>query len=257
NLRDYGLIGFSNYRDIFLSGFEGLVSMTIWTFSFAISVVVVSFILGVFIATLLQKNKVSIAKLYRIIFILPWVIPTVITLLMWQGLLETEGGLVNQILSFIGINRVPWLSNPWVAKFSTIMVMTWFSFPYFMVVASGLIQSIPKDYYDAAKVDGANSFYLFFCITLPLVFKAMVPTLIMSFIMQFNQFGVYILTAGGPAADKLGEPGATDLLITYVFNTAFNTGRYAVAATYSVIIFIFIALFAIASMRISRKVMDN
>ena len=257
NLRDYGLIGFSNYREIFLSGFEGLVSMTIWTFSFAISVVVVSFILGVFIATLLQKNKVSIAKLYRIIFILPWVIPTVITLLMWQGLLETEGGLVNQILSFIGINRVPWLSNPWVAKFSTIMVMTWFSFPYFMVVASGLIQSIPKDYYDAAKVDGANSFYLFFCITLPLVFKAMVPTLIMSFIMQFNQFGVYILTAGGPAADKLGEPGATDLLITYVFNTAFNTGRYAVAATYSVIIFIFIALFAIASMRISRKVMDN
>jgi arabinogalactan oligomer/maltooligosaccharide transport system permease protein len=144
-----------------------------------------------------------------------------------------------------------------VAKLSTILVMTWFSFPYFMVIASGLLQAIPKDYYDAAKVDGASSAYIFFSITLPLVFKALIPTLIMSFIMQFNQFGVYILTAGGPAADKIGAPGSTDLLITYVFNTAFNTNRYAVAATYSVLIFVFVALFAVVSMRITRKVAES
>lgn len=257
NLREYGLIGFANYRDIFVKGFQGLVSMSVWTLSFATCVVVVSFILGVLIAFMLKQSHVKIAKIYRIIFILPWVIPTVITLLMWQGLLETENGLVNQILSLIGIPHIPWLSHPWIAKVSTIMVMTWFSFPYFMVIASGLIQAIPKDYYDAAKVDGANAFYTFFSITLPLVFRAMIPTLIMSFIMQFNQFGVYILTGGGPAADKIGDPGATDLLITYVFNTAFNTNRYAVAAAYSVLIFVFIAIFALLSIRITRKVADN
>jgi arabinogalactan oligomer/maltooligosaccharide transport system permease protein len=257
NLREYGLIGFANYRNIFVKGFQGLVSMSLWTLSFATCVVVVSFISGVLIAFMLKQTHVKIAKIYRIIFILPWVIPTVITLLMWQGLLETENGLINQILSLIGIPNIPWLSHPWIAKLSTIMVMTWFSFPYFMVIASGLIQAIPKDYYDAAKVDGANAFYTFFSITLPLVFRAMIPTLIMSFIMQFNQFGVYILTGGGPAADKIGDPGATDLLITYVFNTAFNTNRYAVAAAYSVLIFVFIAIFAILSMRITRKVADN
>lgn len=257
NLRDYGLIGFSNYKDVFVAGLDGLISMVIWTITFAVAVVTVSFVLGTLLSTLLQKAGMRIARIYRIVFILPWVIPTVITLLMWQGLLETENGLVNQILGVIGIPNIPWLSHPVVAKLSTILVMTWFSFPYFMVIASGLLQAIPKDYYDAAKVDGASSAYIFFSITLPLVFKALIPTLIMSFIMQFNQFGVYILTAGGPAADKIGAPGSTDLLITYVFNTAFNTNRYAVAATYSVLIFVFVALFAVVSMRITRKVAES
>jgi arabinogalactan oligomer/maltooligosaccharide transport system permease protein len=257
NLREYGLIGFANYKDVFVAGLDGLISMVVWTLLFATSVVAISFVLGTLLATLMQKVGLKVARIYRIVFILPWVIPTVITLLMWQGLLETENGLVNQLIGLIGIPNIPWLSDPYMAKVSTIMVMTWFSFPYFMVIASGLLQSIPKDYYDAAKVDGASSFYIFTSITLPLVFKALIPTLIMSFIMQFNQFGVYILTAGGPASDKIGAPGATDLLITYVFNTAFNTNRYAIAAAYSVLIFLFVGLFALVSMRITRKVAES
>ena len=77
--------------------------------------------------------------------------------------------------------------------------------------------------------------------------------LIMGFIMQFNQFGVYLLTQGGPASEVIGAPGATDLLVTYVFNTSFNTKRYALAASYSVIIFIFMGLFALITMSISQR----
>ena len=80
----------------------------------------------------------------------------------------------------------------------------------------------------------------------------MLPMLIMGLVMQFNQFGVYLLTQGGPAGDTLGAPGATDLLITYVFNTAFNTKRYALAASYSVIIFLFVGGLALGTM-ILRK----
>ena len=257
NLRDYQLIGLANYYDIFVSGIGGLLSMTVWTLVFAFSVVAISFVFGSLLASVLNSQKVKIAKIYRIIFILPWVVPTVITLLMWQGLLETEGGLVNQILGLFGIPNIPWLSDSFLAKISTIMVMTWFSFPYFMVVASGFLQAIPKDYYDAAKVDGASNRHIFFHITLPLIFRAMVPVLIMSFIMQFNQFGVYILTSGGPASSTIGAPGATDLLITYVFNTAFNTKRYAVAAAYSVVIFVFVSIFALVSMKVTRKVAES
>lgn len=256
NLKDYGFIGFANYADIFTAGMRGLLSMVAWTIVFATSVICLSFLLGTLLATVLDKINIKIAKIYRVIFILPWVIPTVITLLMWQGLLETDGGLVNQILNLIGIPSVPWLSNKHWARISTIFVMTWFSFPYYMVIAFGLLKSIPKDYYEAAKIDGASNAYIFFNITLPLVFKALLPSLIMGFIMQFNQFGIYMLTQGGPASDVLGAPGATDLLITYVFNTAFNTKRYAVAAAYSVIIFVFVGLFALISMRIGKKKLD-
>jgi arabinogalactan oligomer/maltooligosaccharide transport system permease protein len=257
NLRDYGFIGFANYRDIFLAGFKGLASMTVWTLVFAFAVVSLSFVMGTLLAAFLNRVGLRIAKIYRIIFILPWVIPTVITLLMWQGLLETEGGLINQLFNLVGLPDVPWLSDSWMAKLSTILVMVWFSFPYFMVVATGHLKAIPRDYFEAAKVDGASAFHIFRTITLPLIFRALIPTLIMSFIMQFNQFGVYILTQGGPAADEIGAPGATDLLITYVFNTAFNTNRFSVAAGYSVIIFGFVAFFSIAAMRLSRRLGED
>lgn len=257
HLLDYGLIGWANYRQIFSSGFRDLASMTGWTLLFATTVVGLSFFLGALLATVMNRAGAQIAKIYRMIFILPWVIPTVITLLMWQGLLDTEDGMINHFLSLFGIPAVPWLSNPLVARISTILVMVWFSFPYFMVVSTGLIKNIPKDYYEAAKVDGANAFFLFFRITIPLVFRALVPTLIMSFLLQFNQFGVYVLTAGGPASDVIGAPGATDLLITYVFNTAFNTNRYGLAAAYSVIIFLFVALFSLGAMRIGKKMSEG
>jgi len=230
--------------------------MSIWTIVFAFSVIAISFILGTLLATLLDSANAKIAKIYRLIYILPWVIPTVITLLMWQGLLETEGGLINQILSIFGIGKVPWLTNPLMARISTILVMVWFSFPYYMIIAFGFLKSIPKDYYEAARVDGGTKSFIFFKITLPLIFRALIPTLIMGFIMQFNQFGVYMLTQGGPASDVLGNPGATDLLITYVFNTAFNSKRYSLAASYSVIIFIFVAIFALITMRINKKRME-
>lgn len=257
HLTDYEYVGVANYKNILTEGVQGLLSMLLWTVLFAVSVVTLAFILGTFIATLLERVNLRVSRAYRVVFILPWVIPTVITLLMWQGLLETDGGLVNQLLGLVGIPGVPWLSDPVWARVSSILVMVWFAFPYFMVVAFGILKSIPRDYFEAARIDGASNAHIFRSITLPIVFKAMKPTLIMSLIMQFNQFGIYLLTQGGPASDKLGAPGATDLLITYIFNTAFNTGSYAKAAAYSVILFLFIGTFSLVAMnRGSRKEAD-
>jgi ABC-type sugar transport system permease subunit len=82
----------------------------------------------------------------------------------------------------------------------------------------------------------------------------MAPVLILAFIMQFNQFGVYLITAGGPASSTLGAPGATDLLLTYVYGTAFKTFRYGLAAAYSVVIFVFVAIFALVNVKLSERV---
>lgn len=253
NLVNYCFIGLSNYKTIFTTELNGLLKMTIWTICFAFFVTTISFVFGTLLATVIDKTNEKIAKIYRVIYILPWVIPTVITLLMWQGLLATENGLINQLLGFIGIKNIPWLTKPRMARFSTIMVMIGFSFPYYMVIAFGFLKSLNKDYYEAAHIDGASSVQIFTKITLPLIFRALTPMLIMGFIMQFNQFGVYLLTQGGPASEVIGAPGATDLLVTYVFNTSFNTKRYALAASYSVIIFIFMGLFALITMSISQR----
>ncbi len=257
NLRDFGFIGLANYKQIFSEEVNGLLQMVLWTIIFAFSVIFLSFIFGTLLASILEKTNAKIAKIYRLIYILPWVIPTVITLLMWKGFLETEGGLINHLIGLIGIPNISWLTTPVMAKISTILVMVWFSFPYYMVVAFGFLKSIPKDYYEAARMDGASRMYMFIKITLPLIFQAILPMLIMGFVMQLNQFGVYMLTQGGPASDRLGNPGATDLLITYVFNTAFNTKRYALAASYSVIIFIFVAIFALTIMKINNKKVEG
>lgn len=253
-LKGYSFVGLENYKEIFTEGVSGFLGMLVWTITFAVFVVCISFLLGTVLAVVLDKTNIVVSKIYRGIFILPWVIPAVITLLMWRGLLNTNDGLVNQILTLIGIPKVPWLTDPLMAKVSSIVVMVWFSFPYFMIVAQGILKSIPKQYYEAAGIDGASDFQSFFRITVPLTIKAILPTLVMAFIMQFNQFGIYMLTAGEPAAQKLGDPGATDLLITYVFNTAFNTYRYNLAAAYSVIIFIFIATFTFLSMKAGKKI---
>jgi arabinogalactan oligomer/maltooligosaccharide transport system permease protein len=253
NLIDYVFIGGHNYKTIFIEGLNGFVSMFIWTVIFATSVMVITFLGGTMLASLLEKRKAKVSKIYKMIFILPWVIPSVITLLTWQGILATDGGALNNLLSLLGIGKVMWLDNPFLARVCTIFVVSWMGTPYYMFLALGYLQSIPKDFYEAAMIEGAGRVKVFFIITVPIIFRSLLPTLIMGFIMQFNNFGVYLLTSGGPFGSTLGAPGATDLLITYVYNLAYNTKNYGLAAAYSVIIFLFVAVFTLITMKLGNK----
>lgn len=253
NLVDYVFIGGHNYKTIFIEGLNGFVSMFIWTVIFATSVMVITFLGGTMLASLLEKRKAKVSKIYKMIFILPWVIPSVITLLTWQGILATDGGALNNLLSLLGMGKVMWLDNPYLARVCTIFVVSWMSTPYYMFLALGYLQSIPKDFYEAAMIEGAGRVKVFFIITVPIIFRSLLPTLIMGFIMQFNNFGVYLLTSGGPFGSTLGAPGATDLLITYVYNLAYNTKNYGLAAAYSVIIFLFVAVFTLITMKLGNK----
>jgi len=254
---NYEFIGFENYRYIFGEGITGLSKLVVWTFIFAISVVIISFCIATVLAVILNNNNIKLRAIYRTIFIIPWVIPSVITLLMWRGLLNTNYGFINNLLEVVGFGKVPWLTHPVIAKISVIFIIIWYSFPYFTVVALGMLQAIPRQLYESAEIDGSSKLRNFMCITLPHLLKGMMPILIMAFIMQFNQFGIYIVTNGGPAGERLGDPGATDLLLTYVYNMAFRVFRYDLAAAYSVIIFIFVAIFALANMKISEKFFND
>jgi ABC-type sugar transport system permease subunit len=232
---------------------NGLLGLAAWTFVFAICVVKISFIIATLLACILNNNNIKLRKIYRTLFIIPWVIPSMITLLMWRGLLNTSNGFVNALLQSAGLSPVPWLTDPVMARISVILVVVWCSFPFLSVVVLGQLQSIPKTLYEATKIDGATRFQSFMHITLPHILRGMAPVLILTFIMQFNNFGVYLVTEGGPASQTLGAPGSTDILLTYVYNLAFKVYRYDYAATYSVVIFVFLAIFALISMKASKK----
>jgi ABC-type sugar transport system permease subunit len=222
-----------------------------WTFSFAFLTVFLSFALGLLLAITLQK-PMRFRSLYRVVLVIPYAIPAFLMILVWAGLLNDQFGVVNHVLH----TSIPWLFDPWWAKVSIILVSVWLTFPYFFLVSLGALQSIPGELVEAARVDGAGAWQVFRRITLPLLLVAVAPLLIASFAFNFNNFNViYLLTKGGPAAGDQPIAGSTDILISYTYKLAVETGtggQYALAAAVSMIIFFIVASISIVAFRQSR-----
>ena len=126
----------------------------IWTFVFAGSTVLLSFALGLFLAITLDKPGLRFQRGYRSIMVIPYAIPTFLSLLVWGGLLNDDFGVVNRLFHV----NIPWLFDPNVAKISVVLVSTWPTVPYFFLVSMGALQAIPKELVEAAKVDGGGGF---------------------------------------------------------------------------------------------------
>jgi arabinogalactan oligomer/maltooligosaccharide transport system permease protein len=221
-------------RDPFLRVF-------VWTFAFAALTVLLAFALGLLLAVTLDKPGLRFQKLYRSVLILPYAIPGFLSLLVWQGLLNDDFGVVNRVFHI----DIPWLFDGNWAKVSVIMVSLWLTFPYFFLVSLGALQSIPPELKEAARVDGGGAWQVFRKVTLPLLLIVVAPLMIASFAFNFNNFGnIYFLTGGGPAAGDQTIAGQTDILITYTYKLAFAAGKgsdYGLAAAISLIIFFIVA----------------
>jgi arabinogalactan oligomer/maltooligosaccharide transport system permease protein len=213
-----------------------------WTFVFATLTVLLSFSIGLFLAIALDKRGLRFQKLYRSILIIPWAVPGFLSLLVWAGLLNDQFGVVNRVFHL----SVPWLFNDNWARVSCVLVSTWLTVPYFMVVAMGALQSIPAELIEAARVDGGGAWQIFRRVTLPLLLVATGPLLIASFAFNFNNFNnIYLLTAGGPFSGNSSIAGATDILISYTYKLAIATGKgndYGLAAAVTIIIFFLTAV---------------
>ncbi len=150
---------------------------------------------------------------------------------------------------------MPWLTNGFWAKVSVILVTVWQGFPYMMLISMGALQSIPTSLIEAAKVDGANGFQTFRKVTFPMLMVIIAPLLIASFAFNFNNFiNIFLLTNGGPQLLTYDVPvGETDLLITFTFSLSQNAGRFALAATFAILIFIIVALISAFSFRFTKR----
>lgn len=235
-------VGFNNFRDIFKvpiwnSTFWGVAG---WTLVWAIASTATCFFGGLLIAVLINSKRVKLKKFWRTIYILPWAIPQLVTLLVFRNMFNGQFGPVNQLLREWGIinQNIPWLSDATIAKITIIVINVWLGFPYFMAMMTGVMTSISKELYEAATIDGANVTQQFWKITMPLVLYSTAPLLIMSFAGNFNNFGViYFLTGGNPINPSYQYAGSTDILITWIFKLTNDNRQFHMASVMSILIF--------------------
>ncbi|WP_200831972.1 ABC transporter permease subunit [Glutamicibacter sp. JC586] len=246
-------VGFDNFTRAFTdSSIRGaLFSVSVWTFAFAFLSVASTFFLGLFLAIVFNDMRMKGRKIYRVISILPYAFPAFLGGLVWAGMLNKDFGFVNQVL--FGGAGIPWLTDPWLAKFSVLWVNLWLGFPYMFLVCTGALQSIPQELSEAATIDGAKPFQIFRLIKLPLLLVSVAPLLISSFAFNFNNFNViYMLTEGGPRLEDAGlNVGSTDILISMVYKVAFVGSQrdYGLASAFSIIIFVIVAIISIISFK--------
>jgi ABC-type sugar transport system permease subunit len=213
--------------------------------------------LGLLIAIMFNEQRFPFKKLIRTLLIIPYTVPALLTILIWRGMLNPELGVVSRALESLFGWAPPWFTDQWWAKIAILLINLWLSYPYFMLICSGALQSISEDYYAAAQVDGASVWQQFWNITLPLLLVAVGPLLIASFVFNFNNFNlIYIFNAGGPPMAGTPTPaGHTDILISYVYNLAFSGSsgiNYGFAAAITIIIFFIVGAITLLQFRYTR-----
>ncbi len=227
-----------------------------WNVVFAFLSVAITFAIGVMLASLLQWKALRGRAIYRTLLILPYAIPAFIPILVFKGLFNEGYGEINHVLSALFGIAPRWFTDPALARAMILIVNTWLGYPYMMIIASGMLQAVPDELYEATAIDGAGPWTNFAQVTLPQILPPLFPLLIASFAFNFNNFSlIYLLTGGKP--DIVGSAtvaGTTDLLVSYTFRMAFkdSSARFGFASAVATLLFIVVAVLAWQQLRFSR-----
>lgn len=254
NLVDW--VGFKTFIDLLsLSSWsKTFFGVLTWTVIWAVLATVTCYFGGLLVALLIEQKGVRFKKLWRTIFILPYAIPQLISLLIMRNLFNGQFGPINEYLAMFGLGKLPWLTDPTLAKATAILVNMWVGIPVSMVLILGVLTAIPKDMYEAAEVDGANAFQKFKIVTLPFVLFATAPILITQFAGNINNFNlIFLLTGGDPKNGSYQFAGSTDLLVTWLYKLTLNQSQYNMASAIGIIIFIIIATLSIVNYRRTKS----
>lgn len=247
-------VGLDNFIDILSGGGRALDDPLNFWFILGVTVlwtaanVALHVTIGVALALALSRKWIFGRGIFRMLLILPWAIPNYITALMWKGMFNGEYGAINSLLHAAGLDGVSWFSS-WAAAFTAnVVTNTWLGFPFMMVVALGALETIPRELYEAASVDGASKWQTFRHITLPHLRPALGPAVALGSIWTFNMFNVIYLVSGGKPNNS------TNILVTDAYRWAFERGEhYGMAAAYGAIIFLILLLWTVFGTRIVRS----
>lgn len=212
-----------------------------WTIIWTLVATTLQVGIGIFLAVLVNQKDLKFKKMIRTILVLPWAVPGFVTILIFAGMFnDSFGAINNDILAFLGISPIPWMTNATWTRIALIIIQGWLGFPYIFVVTTGVLQSIPDDLYEASTLDGASIFQQFRHITLPLILTSMAPIIITQYTTNFNNFNIiYLFNGGGPAIPG-STAGGTDILVSWIYKLTMQSSQYALAAALTILLSVFV-----------------
>ena len=202
------------------------------------------------LAIIINRRTTRIKGFWRFCFMLSAAVPQFVSLLLMRSMLR-ESGLINVMLQNAGIinSPLPFLSDPTWARVTVIIVNLWIGIPFTMMQVTGILQNIPNDLYEAAKVDGANSVTIFFKITLPYMLFVTTPYLITTFTGNINNFNVIFLLTKGEPVPVGYTAGKTDLLVTWLYKLTVDQQYFNVGAVVGILTFVILAIVSLVTYR--------
>lgn len=234
-------VGLRNYQSLASDPFFWMALKN--TAVFTVASIALKLTVGLAMASTLNAS-IPGRNFFRGLLLIPWITPTVVIALTYLWIFDGTFGILNEGLSALGLPRVPWLSHPATAMASVIWANFWRGFPFFGISFLAAMQSIPRELYEAAVIDGANPFQQWWSITLPSLRHAITVVTLLSTIWTFNEFNlIYILTRGGPA-------GATQVVGTLTYQYAIEGLRLGKGIAVSLVS---MPLFLLAVWAIARQ----
>lgn len=253
-------VGFDNFKSlvtvpIWKTTFFNVLT---WTIVWTLVATTLQIALALLLAIIVNNPLIRFKKLIRTVLILPWAVPSFVTILIFAAIFNDDfGSINNDILQPLFGIAPAWLNDPFWAKVALILIQVWLGFPFVFALFTGVLQSISSDWYEAADMDGASSWQKFRNITFPHILFATAPLLIMQYAGNFNNFNlIYLFNKGGPPVSGQNA-GSTDILISWVYRLTFDMQNYNMAATISLIIGVFIAIIAFLQFRKTSTFKDE
>ena len=257
-------VGFENFTSMFSMG--GSLAATFWpvlgwTLIWAVFATVSNYVLGLILALLINRKGTRIKGFWRFMFVLSIAVPQFVTLLSMRTIFNTNGP-INVILRDLNIigqtEAIPFFTDATIAKITIICINIWIGVPYTMLSTTGILQNIPVELYEAAKIDGASAMRIFWKITMPYMFFVMTPNLITAFTGNINNFNViYLLTGGGPESMDYYYAGKTDLLVTWLYKLTITQKDYNLGAVIGIMTFVILATVSLLTYRNTGSYKDE
>ena len=236
-------VGLDNYQEVIEEDYIG--DSVLITSQFVLSTVLIEFFIGFIIALSLNKVK-RFKTVYYVILLAPLMINPVVVGLIWRMILHTELGIFNYLLKLLNINRVNWLGDNDTAFWTIVFVDIWHQVSFMTILLLAGLSSLPREPYEAARMDGASSLRCLISITLPLMRPVITVAILLRLIFSIKTFDIiYIMTKGGPGI-------STDLISYFIYRSAFfglDIGRASALSVGLLIIVLFLTFFLYKYMR--------
>nr|WP_240539299.1 sugar ABC transporter permease [Bifidobacterium sp. SO1] len=251
-------VGLDTFKQVFSGGAGATVNaqlfvqVLIWTLVWAFFATFLNFFFGMFFAMIINRKTTRFKGFWRAVFSMSIAVPQFVSLLVMRTMLRQQG-IINRMLESAGLidAPLPFLTDATWARVTVIVINLWIGIPYTIMQITGILQNIPADLYEAARIDGANWWQIFVKITMPYIFFVLTPYLITTFTGNVNNFNViYLLTAGDPVPVG-ASAGKTDLLITWLYKLTVDKGDYNLGAVIGIMTFIVLAVVSLITYRSS------